>query len=559
MERKINFKKYKKELLFLPLGGAGEIGMNLNLYHYNGQWLIVDLGLGFAEFDLPGIDIVVPNINFIIQEIKDSIVGLVLTHAHEDHIGAIPYLWSEIECPVYATKFTASVIRAKCKEYGLLDKMKLIETQPNNPFQLGGFDINMIPITHSIPEMNGLVIKTEKGQVFHTGDWKFDEDPIIGKATNEKQLQAIGDSNILAMVGDSTNIFDKKHSGSEGKLRGSLEDLITKHRKGLIIVTTFASNVARLQSIVGIAKKAKRKVVLLGRSLYRIYTAAKEAGYLQDIEIYDEKQIKKFKRHELLVICTGCQGEALAAVNKIANKKHPSIKLLEDDIVIFSSKIIPGNEKQIYTLFNKLAEINTNVINERNEFVHVSGHPSCEEVMKMYSYIKPKIAIPVHGEAVHLREHCRVAKGIGIPHAINIRNGDVLLLNETKPEKIGKVEVGYYAIDGNLILDSGNEIIKKRKILRDNGAVFVTLIINAKKKIAQDVHINAPGVFEDDEDKEILGALKVNVVNTFSSLHTVNKSMIKSSIESSIKKHIRKLIAKTPLVCMNIMIFQKSF
>ena len=554
MEKKINFKNYKKELLFLPLGGAGEIGMNLNLYHYNGKWLIVDLGLGFAELDLPGIDIIVPNINFIIKEIKNKIVGLVLTHAHEDHIGAVPYLWSEIECPVYATKFTASIIRAKCKEYGLLDKMKLIETQPNNPFRVGEFDINMIPITHSIPEMNGLVIETEKGRIFHTGDWKFDDDPVIGNVTNEKQLQAIGDSNVLAMVSDSTNIFHKEHSVSEGKLGRSLVDLIARYTKSLVIVTTFASNVARLHSIAEVAKKTNRKVILLGRSLWRVYTSAKESGYLQDAEIYDERQIKKFKRNELLIICTGCQGELLAVTNKIANKKHPHIRLVEDDVVIFSSKIIPGNEKKIYTLFNKLAEMSINVLNEKNEFVHVSGHPSCQEVIKMYKYIRPKIAIPVHGEALHLREHCRVAKKVGIPHTINIRNGEVIVVDENNPKKIGKVEVGYYAIDGNLILDSDNEIIRKRKVLRDNGAVFITLIINSKKKIAQDVHIDAPGVFEENEDKEILDSIKVNVVNTFSSLHTAKKSMIKSSIESSVKKQINKLIGKTPLLCMNIII-----
>ncbi len=554
MEKKINFKNYKKELLFLPLGGTGEIGMNLNLYHYNGKWLMVDLGLGFADFDLPGIDIIVPNINFIIKEIKNNIVGLILTHAHEDHIGAVPYLWSEIECPVYTTKFTASTIRVKYKEYGLLDKMKLIETQPNTPFQVGEFDINMIPITHSIPEMNGLVIKTEKGEIFHTGDWKFDDDPVIGKITDEKQLQEIGDSNVLAMVCDSTNIFNKEHSISEGKLGRNLADLIAMYPKNLVVATTFASNIARLHSMVEVAKKTNRKVILLGRSLWRMYIAAKESGYLQNAIIYDERQIKKFKRNELLIICTGCQGELLAVTSKIADKKHPHIKLVENDVVLFSSKIIPGNEKKIYTLFNKLADMNINILSEANEFVHASGHPSCQEVMKMYEYIKPKIAIPVHGEALHLREHCKIASKVGTPHAINIRNGDVVVIDENNPKKIGKVEVGYYAIDGNLILDSGNQIIKNRKILRDNGAVFITLIINSKKKIAQDVHINTPGVFEDNEDREILDSIKVNVVNTFSSIRTTNKSMIKSSIESSIKKQIHKLIGKTPIICTNIII-----
>jgi ribonuclease J len=554
MQKKINFKNHKKEFLFLPLGGSGEIGMNLNLYHYNGKWLMVDLGIGFADLDLPGIDIIIPNINFIIKEIKKDIVGLIITHAHEDHVGAVPYLWPEIECPIFTTKFTAAIVRAKCREYGFLNRMKLVETEPNDPFQVGEFKINMVSITHSIPEMNGLVIETEKGKVFHTGDWKFDEDPVIGEPTNEQRLKEIGDSGILAMVGDSTNIFQSEHSGSEGDVGRSLEKLINKYSGKLIVLTTFASNVARLHSMCEAAKKSGRKIILQGRSLWRMYTAAKESGYLKDAEIYDEKQIKNFKRHELLVICTGCQGELLAVTNKIANKTHPHISLVENDVVIFSSKIIPGNEKKIYALFNKLAEMNINVLSEKNEFVHVSGHPSRPEVEKMYQHIRPKIAIPVHGEAIHLREHCKVASNIGVPHTVSIRNGDVVSLDENGPKKIGKVEAGYYAIDGNLILDSENEIIKSRKILRDNGAVLITLIVNAKKKIAQDVHITAPGVFEDSEDKDILDAIKVNVVNTLSSLHTLDKSRIKSSIESSVKKHIYKLIGKNPLICTSVIV-----
>ncbi|WHA04715.1 ribonuclease J [Candidatus Bandiella numerosa] len=552
MNSTINFKKLQKELIFIPLGGSGEIGMNLNLYHYNGKWIIVDLGLGFAEPDLPGVDIIVPNINFIIKEIKKDILGIVLTHAHEDHIGAIQYLWSEIECPIYATKFTSLIVKSKCKEYGLTKKMKFVETVSNKSFQLNDFKITLVPITHSIPEMNGLVIETDKGKIFHTGDWKFDNEPVVGEATNEKTLSDIGKSGILALVGDSTNIFHKKHSGSEGELGRNLEKLLCDYPNNMIVVTTFASNIARLLSLVNAAKKAKRKIILQGRSLWKMYTAAKEAGYLQESIIYDEKHFKKFKRDEIVVICTGCQGEALAVTNKIANQTHPQIALKENDVVIFSSKIIPGNEKRIYNLFNKLAEMNVNVLSEANEFVHVSGHPSAIEVKKMFELIKPQVAIPVHGEAIHINEHCRVAKKSGVKHTISVRNGDVVVIDPNETKKIGKVEAGHYIIDGNLILNSESIIINNRKTLGNNGALFVSLIINKVKKSISQIFISAPGVLEDDLDQDILDSLKLNVSETFTTISTIDKNKIQNLLELSIKKHIKKLINKSPLVTINI-------
>lgn len=552
MTLNIDFKKLQKELIFIPLGGSGEIGMNLNLYHYNGKWIIVDVGLGFAEPDLPGIDIIVPNINFIIKQIKKDILGIVLTHAHEDHIGAIQYLWSEIECPIYATKFTSFIVKAKCKEYGLTKKIKFIETTSNNLFQLQDFKITLVPITHSIPEMNGLIIETDKGKIFHTGDWKFDKDPVVGKVTDEKKLSDIGKSNILALVGDSTNIFHKEHSGSEGDLGRNLEKLLCSYPKNMIIVTTFASNVARLLSLIKAAKKAGRKIILQGRSLWKMYKAAKESGYLQEPIIFDEKHFNKFKRHEIVVICTGCQGEALAMTNKITNKTHPQISLKENDVVIFSSKIIPGNEKKIYNLFNKLAEMNVNVLSEANEFVHVSGHPSAQEVKKMFKLIQPKVAIPVHGEAIHINEHCKIAKESGVKHAISVRNGDVILIDPHKTKKIGKVEAGHYIIDGNLILNSDNVIINQRKMLRDNGALFISLVVNKIKKSINQIFISAPGVLDDDLDQDILDSLKLNISENFLVLSTLEKNKIKHSIELSVKKHIRRLINKLPLISIHV-------
>ncbi|MFQ3306807.1 MAG: ribonuclease J [Candidatus Midichloriaceae bacterium] len=550
--KKLDLKKYKGELLFVPIGGSGEIGMNLNLYGYNGKWIIVDMGLGFADVDLPGVTIIVPNINFIINEIKDDLLGLVLTHAHEDHIGAIPYLWSELKCKMYATKFTAEVIKAKCRDFGIINEVEIIETYSNKEFTIGDFNINMTHITHSIPEMNGILIKTKKGNIFHTGDWKFDPNPVIGEATDENELKKIGDSNILAMVGDSTNIFDKKHSGSEGELGKNLEKLVSANKKNLVIVTTFASNVARIQSIANAAKKSGKKIVLLGRSLKRIFASAKEAGYLRDIEIHNEKEISKIKRSDLLIICTGCQGEQLAATSKIADGKHPDVKLKKGDVVIFSSKIIPGNEKKIYTLLNKFSEMNIDVLTEKNEFVHVSGHPSSLEVSKMYEYIKPKIAIPVHGEAIHLTEHVKLAKKSGIKHCLSVRNGDVLLLDDKNPMKIGEVESGYYAVDGNLILDSENEIIKNRRVLRDNGAIFISIVLNHKKKSIKEMYVKSPGVLEESEDVELIEDLKKKIIQVVNSLDTFDTKKIESNLKYSMRKYFVKTLGKSPMICVNI-------
>ena len=548
----INFKKLQKELIFIPLGGSGEIGMNFNLYHYNGKWIIVDVGLGFAEADLPGVDVIVPNINFIIKKIKKDILGIILTHAHEDHIGAIQYLWSEIECPIYATKFTSTIVKYKCKEYNFNRNMKFIETMSNSKFQLQDFTITLIPITHSIPEMNALIIETAKGKIFHTGDWKFDKDPVIGKATNEKDLLNIGNSGILALVGDSTNVFQKEHSGSEGDLGRNLEKLLSQYPCNMIIVTTFASNVARLASLVKAATKAKRKIILQGRSLWRMYKAAKESGYLQDCNIFDEKSFKKFKRNEIVVICTGCQGETLAMTNKIANKMHPQISLEENDVIIFSSKIIPGNEKKIYNLFNKLAEMKVKVLNEANEFVHVSGHPSAQEVKKMFALIQPKIAIPVHGEAIHIEEHCKIAQESGIEHTISIRNGDVITINSQEVKKIGEVESGYYMIDGNLILNSSNIIVENRKKLRDHGVILVSLLINKDTINTSQILLSTPGVLEEELDKDILHTLKATILEILCNQSTLEQDKIKDLIEISVKKHIRRLINKSPLIRTNI-------
>jgi len=554
MKADINLNKLKSELIFIPLGGSGEIGMNLNLYHINGKWIIVDLGLGFANNeDLPGIDIIVPNINFIINKIKKDVLGIILTHAHEDHIGAIQYLWSEIGCPIYATKLTSFVVQSKCDKYSLKKQIKFIEVMSNTQFSLNDFKITMIPITHSIPEMHGLFIETDRGCIFHTGDWNFDNEPVVGSITDEDNLKRIGDKGVLALVGDSTNIFHKKRFKSEGDLGRNLKVILGKYTNNLVLVTTFASNIARLVSLIKAAKYVGRKVILQGRSLWNMYTAAKQSGYLDDIVVYNEKYFKKYKRNEILLICTGCQGEALAATAKIANKTHPQISLKENDVVIFSSKIIPGNERKIYNLFNRLAEMNVRVLNEENEFVHVSGHPSVEEVVKMFKLIRPEISIPVHGEAVHLNEHCRVAQQSGVKQTISVRNGDVVLLKNKQALKIAEVESGYYMIDGNLILDSESTIVKDRVKLMKNGALFVSISINKEKKSLNCLNISSPGLLEANIDKDFIDDIKQGIINSFQDLDSIDQAKVQHMTETSVKKNIKKLLNKSPLIVVDIL------
>lgn len=377
-----NIKNHKNDLLFLPLGGANEIGINVNLYHYQGKWLMVDCGSGFPDEYLPGVDMIIADISFIKKHKKD-LLALVLTHAHEDHLGAIQYLWSSLECPIYATTFTANFLKLRLAEYDFAKTIKIHEVKPSAKINLDPFQLEMIPLTHSAPEMQAIMIRTEAGNILHTGDWKFDDDPVLGKKADENLLKSCSDEGVLALVCDSTNVFNTGTSGSEGEVRKSLVDIIAGCPQ-MVVVTTFASNLARLETLIHAGQMAKRKVVLSGRSLHRILLAAQESGYMKDIApLIDERDIARFKRQELLVIATGCQGEPLAATAKMANNSHHSIKLAPKDTIIFSSKIIPGNEKKIFRMFNICVRSGVEVITERDHFVHVSGHPSIDELKHM--------------------------------------------------------------------------------------------------------------------------------------------------------------------------------
>jgi ribonuclease J len=539
----LNLTKHKDDLLFLPLGGAGEIGMNLNLYHLDGKWLMADFGAGFAEDYLPGVDMIVPDITFI-KKYKKDIVGCVLTHAHEDHLGAIPYLWDELECPIYGTPFTVAFLKAKLMDSRGNKAVKIHEMPQSSSFKLGPFELEFVQITHSVPEMNGVFIRTKYGNIFHSGDWKFDPRPMLGAVSDEKKLKKYGDEGVLAMISDSTNVFSQGRSKSEGDLRDSLIKLVADCKK-LVIVTTFASNVARIESIAEAARASNRKVILAGRSLWRIVQAAKDSGYLKDApEFLSDDQINKHPREKLLVISTGCQGEPLAATNKIACGDHKTIAVKPHDTIIFSSKIIPGNEKKIFRLFNKLIKLGVEVLTERDHFVHVSGHPNVEDMKHMYSLIRPQISIPVHGEDVHIHEHARLAQEWGVKTSIQVGNGVVTKLAPGAPEKIAVVQAGELGIDGNFLLAPDSSIMRMRRKLQKEGIVIVTLVFHKNKLLLKPI-IFAPGVLDEKEDFDLFEDMMDDVESAIKeSMSGTPKQKSDERLENVTRAAVRRIIKR---------------
>lgn len=473
------------ELVFLPLGGSGEIGMNLNAYGYgppdNRKWIIVDLGVTFGGSDQPGVDIILPDPAFL-ESAKENILGIVLTHAHEDHIGAVPWLWPRFKAPIYATPFTAALVREKLRERGLETKAKIIETPLKGIVTLGPFEIEYVTLTHSIPEPNGLAIRTPLGLVWHTGDWKIDPDPTIGETTDEEALRKMRDEGVLAMVCDSTNVFVEEHTGSEAAVRDELKKLFLT-LKSRIAVAAFASNVARVQSVVLAAREAKRQVCLVGRSMLRVTAAAKAVGVLPaDINFISENEAAALPKNKVLYLCTGSQGEPRAALSRIAAGEHRSVKIEHGDAVIFSSRVIPGNETSIYALYNRFAERGIEVVTDRDWPIHVSGHPSRVELVQMYKWARPRIAIPVHGERRHILEHVKLALELQTPEALAPRNGDLIRLAPGPAEVIDEVPSGRLYVDGEIIIESDDEAMGERRKLSADGAVTVTMAVNVKKR-----------------------------------------------------------------------------
>lgn len=486
----------RKELVFLPLGGSGEIGMNMNLYGVgtpaNRQWVMIDCGVMFGDLSTPGVDLICPDPSYILEE-KEALHGLLLTHGHEDHIGAVALLAPKLGCPIYATPFTAALVARKFAEYEV-EGVDLNVIDMNARFKLGPFDIEYVTLTHSIPEPSGVILRTELGTVLHTGDWKIDASPALGPVTDSGTIKKLGDDGLLAMVCDSTNVLSSGESGSESAVRKSLTKLIAE-QKGRVAVTTFASNVSRVVSICEAAAAADRSVCLLGRSMLRIVDAARETNLLPEgLTFVEPRDAGHLPREHVLYLCTGSQGEPRAALSRIARNDHRDLILSEGDTVIFSSKIIPGNDREIYNLQNDLVELGVKIITEKDEFVHVSGHPCREELRSMYEWARPEIAIPVHGEARHLEEHAEFALELGAEKSFAPRNGDLVRLAPDGPERIDEVPAGRMYLDGDVLMPDGAAAMRERKKLSYAGVLAVSLAFDKKGELADVVAADGAGV-----------------------------------------------------------------
>ena len=548
----------KEELIFCPLGGSGEIGMNMNLYAYgkedNQKWIIVDMGVTFADDSIPGIDLIFPDPGFILEK-KDDLLGIVLTHAHEDHIGAVAHIWPRLRCKMYATPFTAALVYEKFKEKKI-DISSYLKIVPlNSKIKLGAFEIDFVTLTHSILEPNGLSITTPLGTILHTGDWKIDPNPLIGGAVDEEKLKTIGNKGVSAMICDSTNIFSPGRAGSESDVRDSLLKIMEIKTKS-ILVSSFASNVARMESIFYCAKKTGRSICLVGRSMHRIYKAAKKCGYLKGLlEPLDPRDAKKIARNKILFLATGSQGEPMGAMNRIINGIHPDVFLESGDCVIFSSKIIPGNEKKLYQLQNQIVKDKIEIISEENAFVHVSGHPNRDDLKDMYKWVKPQCVIPVHGEHRHMVEHVEFAKEMQVPKTLQIENGDIIkILPGDAPKIIDRAPSGRIYLDGNLGVEADSQSIKERKNLSVNGYLEITIIVSNNGKIKKPV-ISYKGIPEKNENDTFIFDVEDEIFNICKTFSLESKNQEKNLIET-IKQNCRRIVkdktGKKPFTNINI-------
>ena len=548
----------KQELLFCPLGGAGEIGANMNLYGYGNpgehKWIMVDIGVTFADDSLPGIDLIYPDPGFIVDK-KDSLLGIVVTHAQEYHIGAIVHLWPMLKCNIYATPFTAVLIQEKFREkhIDISSYLKIVEL--NGVVDLDPFLIEYVAMTHSILEPNGLRIKTPAGVVLHTGDWKIDENPMVGKNIDVDRLKQIGKEGVLAMVCDSTNIFTVGRSGSEETVRRSLLKIMERLKKR-IVMTSFASNVARMETIFYCAEKTGRQISLVGRSMHRIFKAARQCGYLKNIiDPIDPREAKNISREKIVYLCTGSQGEPMGAMMRISNYTHPDVFIEKGDAIIFSSKIIPGNEKKLYKLHNQLVKDGMEVISEENEFVHVSGHPNRDEMKDMYNWIKPKCVIPVHGEQRHLIEHINFAKEMQVPNPVLVENGDIVkIFPGDKPEVYDKAPTGRLYLDGNISVHEQSQSIKDRKNLSSNGYLEVTILINSKGNIHDNPILSFRGLPINEEDEftyELEGEIE-KITKSFRIGSRKQEHNLIEALKIACRKFTKEKIGKKPYTNINL-------
>jgi len=533
-----------EELLFLALGGSGEIGMNVNLYGCRGKWLMADLGLTFADSDYPGVDLILPDLEFIEQRMKD-LVGIVLTHGHEDHIGALPYMAADLKVPLYATPFTAGLIAGKLEEEGLTGQVTLRIIERGGSIELDPFRVTYVPLAHSIPEGNGLLIETPFGKIFHTGDWKIDDTPVLGHPSSAETLNAIGDEGVLALVCDSTNVFQDAASGSEAGVHQGLLDQVLRAR-GRVLITTFASNAARLETIGRVAIETGRQVCVAGRSLDRILKVAKATGYLRDFpEPVRFDEAMRLPRKDLLVIATGGQGEPRAALGRIAFGNH-ELKLAEGDAVIFSSKQIPGNEIAIGRIMNALSDLGALIVTDRQAHVHVSGHPGRPELAAMYRWMRPQILVPVHGEIRHMREQARFGLSEGIPNAVVQRNGDLIRLAPDGPEKIGEERTGRLVLDGDVILPADGATLNERRKVSINGLIAVAMPVDGEGRLVGKALIRPFGVPVEEDRDDFLADAADAAAKAYEPARDVEK--VREAVRLAVRRCATLWTGKKPVV-----------
>ncbi|WP_312164148.1 ribonuclease J [Phenylobacterium sp.] len=549
--------KDQDELVFLPLGGSNEIGMNFNLYGYGPaharKWIVVDLGVTFGDQTTPGVEIILPDPEFILEHAK-NIIGIVLTHAHEDHIGAVSWLWPQLRAPLYATPFTAFLLREKLRENEDCADAEITEIPLSGKIQLGPFEVELITLTHSIPEPNGLAIRTPLGTVLHTGDWKIDPDPVLGSVTDEAAIQKLGDEGVLAMVCDSTNVFVDGESGSEADVKEALAGLIGG-LSGKVAVACFASNVARMDSVIRAAEAAGRSVCLVGRSMHRMAAAAKSVGLLDGVrEFLSEQQAAAMPENEVLFLCTGSQGEPRAALSRIADGAHPHVKLGAGDACVFSSRVIPGNEIPIRNLQNRLADRGVRLYTERDHpGIHVSGHPCRDELAQMYSWARPQIAVPTHGERRHLLEHAAFAKDLQVPQSVAPRNGDMVRLAPGRAEIIDEVPAGRIYVDAGVLTPENGDALRERRHAAYNGVLAVSVVLDGRGKIAAGPQVRALGLPADDDYPmdEVLDDLAKEASQALGRLQGEQREFdeeVETVMSRAVKKASQRIWGKRPVV-----------
>ncbi|OUJ14024.1 ribonuclease J [Acetobacter okinawensis] len=539
------------DLAFLPLGGTGEIGMNLNLYRQGDTWLAIDCGIGFSGNDTPEAEILVPDPAFIVER-RNKLAGLVITHAHEDHIGAVAHVWPMLQCPVYVTPFASAVLRRKLAEARLMD-VPIRVIMPGARFNVGPFDIEFVPVTHSVPEAQSMVLRTPAGIVVHTGDWKFDPEPLVGPATDLNRLAEIGEEGVLALVCDSTNVMKPGPSRSESEVRVSMTELVAS-LKGRIAVTCFASNVARVETIAMAAQAAGRTVVLVGRSLRNLDTAARECGYLSGVlPFLSEQDVNDVPDDQLLMIITGSQGEPRSALSRISMDVHPNISLGEGDTVIYSSRMIPGNERAIMGVQDNLAKRGVRVITDREHFVHVSGHATGGDVQKMYELLKPQHVVPVHGEWRHLTAQAALAQEMGIA-PILLEDGDILRLSPGKLEVVDTAPTGRLALDGNRLLPMNGGVLAARRKMLFNGIVIGSFAVDDEGFVIGDPKVSAPGLLDPDDLESVRVREEfANALDVIPDELRNEDSAFREAAKTALRRALGRKLQKRPLVDVHVL------